>query len=252
MMKFSKVAAPALAAVAMAVAGIGQASATTSTQNLSFSSIALNWNQLVNVAKFDSSLGTLNSITFNYSAVFPSSSITVKNTGSATASWKGNAKNAFALYAGDLTTGSTAVTDMLSNDGVGALTDVDGNTASGNLTGVEKNLGSFNAGQSKTNTLGGVASLTSVFSFDLLSTAGDDLSLFIGSGTTALTMGGVAQTSATSSGSFEVTYTPLASGSLTVTYDYTPVSTVPEPESYAMLLAGLAAIGVVARRRRLS
>ncbi len=251
-MKFSKVAAPALAAVALAVAGIGQANAETATQTLSFSSIALNWNQLVNVAKFDSSLGTLTSITFDYSAMFPSSTVTVKNTGSTTGTWKGRASNAFALYVGDLTSSPSAVTDMLDNDTAGALSNANGDVATGSLIGAERNMGSFTANQSKTNTLGGFTSLTDVFSFSMLSTAGDDLSLFIGSGTTALTMGGVAQTTATSSGSFEVTYNPLASGQLVITYDYTPVSTVPEPESYAMLLAGLAAIGVVARRRRLS
>ena len=39
-------------------------------------------------------------------------------------------------------------------------------------------------------------------------------------------------------------------GSLTVTAVSDPVTTVPEPETYALMLAGLGAVGFLARRRR--
>lgn len=74
------------------------------------------------------------------------------------------------------------------------------------------------------------------------------LSLFLGGGQYHGTLTGVSNTD--NDGTSNVTYSPelFMDGQVKVTYTYT--TAVPEPETYAMLLAGLGLVGAIARRRK--
>ncbi|GJI94559.1 hypothetical protein RugamoR57_12770 [Duganella caerulea] len=75
------------------------------------------------------------------------------------------------------------------------------------------------------------------------------LGSFIGSGTFSATLDGVSGQALTSGGNAKYGTDILMDGYAKVTYTYT-AAPVPEPETYAMLLAGLGLMGVVARRRK--
>jgi len=76
-----------------------------------------------------------------------------------------------------------------------------------------------------------------------------DLSAFIGGGTYSASLAGVSAQALTSGGNAKYGTDILMDGYAKVTYTY-EVAPVPEPETYAMLLAGLGLMGVVARRRK--
>ena len=79
-----------------------------------------------------------------------------------------------------------------------------------------------------------------------------DLSAFIGSGDVSFAVVTTGGSSYSGTGAAVVEFHQVAGANVSIQYNYsqTSVSSVPEPESYALLLAGLAAIGVVKRRRR--
>ncbi|NVM74880.1 hypothetical protein FHW83_000640 [Duganella sp. SG902] len=168
-------------------------------------------------AKFNTALGTLTGVKFELFNVL-SGSIEVTNdatTGAGT----------FVVTAGG----------QIESDVLGSVL-----TTSGSIT---KNF-SLAAGQTGNVTLNPWTVSNSV-SFN----SSSDLSAFKGTGDyTALLTG---WSSATSSGSGNATYNPIivmdGYAKVTYTYDAAPV---PEPETYAMLLGGLALMGVVARRRK--
>jgi hypothetical protein len=82
------------------------------------------------------------------------------------------------------------------------------------------------------------------------------LALFTGAGSVHAPLGAVADSQVVGSGNFYSKFTTLAGGHAAVTYDYSPslsttlVSSVPEPESWALMLAGVGALASLARRRR--
>ncbi|RFP19574.1 PEP-CTERM sorting domain-containing protein [Duganella sp. BJB475] len=76
-----------------------------------------------------------------------------------------------------------------------------------------------------------------------------NLSAFIGGGTYSATLDGVSAQALTSGGNAKYGTDILMDGYAKVTYTY-ETAPVPEPETYAMLLAGLGLMGVVARRRK--
>ncbi|MCP2012092.1 choice-of-anchor E domain-containing protein [Duganella violaceipulchra] len=76
-----------------------------------------------------------------------------------------------------------------------------------------------------------------------------DLSAFIGGGTYSASLSGVSGQALTSGGNAKYGTDILMDGYAHVTYTY-ETAPVPEPETYAMLLAGLGLMGVVARRRK--
>jgi len=237
MMKFSKVAAPALAAVAMAVAGIGQANAASYSQSISFASGTTNYDNAQSFSLFDSSAyggATLDSVVITYA--FGDTGGTFKGTASGGKVTLSNV-NVFDAVSLDLYSNNYSSTKVVdSANGAATLLTTSQVLLAGSSTATVNVAGTSVSG-TKTYTLA-------------------DLAFFIGSGTSWLDATASSSTSGgivlNGNASFSGQYSSIAAGSATITYNYTPVSTVPEPESYAMLLAGLAAIGVVARRRRLS
>lgn len=79
------------------------------------------------------------------------------------------------------------------------------------------------------------------------------LALFTGTGTVSAPLSAVAN-SRVAGTSFYSLFETQAGGHAQVTYDYSPitsqVSSVPEPRSWALMLAGMGVLGTLARRRR--
>lgn len=74
------------------------------------------------------------------------------------------------------------------------------------------------------------------------------LGLFTGTGDVLLPFAAVGESAVVASGNYRGGFTTLAGGHARVTYDYLPTA-VPEPETWALMLAGIAAIGSIAARR---
>ena len=76
-----------------------------------------------------------------------------------------------------------------------------------------------------------------------------DLTAFIGTGTYSASLSGLSGQKLTAGGNAKYGTDIAMAGYAKITYNYVAMP-VPEPETYAMLLAGLGLMGVVARRRK--
>jgi hypothetical protein len=95
--------------------------------------------------------------------------------------------------------------------------------------------------------------LTATHAESFSSAAAADLALFTGTGVVHAPISASANSGASGAGNLSSRFTTLASGQATVTYTYSPlepVASVPEPRSWALMLAGVAALGSLSRRRR--
>jgi hypothetical protein len=210
------------------VAAAALATTSAYAASISFSDAAStavpNWSDTLQVAQFDSSLGTLNSVTISFAG---------SNTGTLAA-------ENLAATAGTMTLEGTATYTLSS--------------AVWNFTGAAIASRTFAAGAFDGNinyagTSGATfANATGSYSNNLSLTSG--LSAFIGTGNLSFGVNTVGGSSYSGTGAAVAKFDQSADARVTVTYNYTAVSGVPEPESYAMLLAGLAAVGMVKRRRR--
>lgn len=234
-MMSSKILATKAVAATLLIAAAGAAQAASTSQTLSWTGGVLNWQQSQSFAQFSVAGATLDSVELSFTGSYDSAVFSVTNNGAASSTFKGSAQVEYLLYQGT----------------VDAIDEYNG----GNYdfvfdeSGVAANLGpiSIGAGQTKTKTY---AADSVAWGYTYTGTELNDLlSFFQGAGSASYSLGGMSSFTSTSTGSFTQTYSPNAVGELVITYNYT-VTPVPEPESYAMLLAGLAAIGVVARRRR--
>ncbi|AVR99220.1 choice-of-anchor E domain-containing protein [Pseudoduganella armeniaca] len=208
--------------------GAASAQAATIEFDASKALATTNWTDTLSFGKFDSRLGTLNSIKFVLDG-------SVSGSGRAE-SLDGSATNVTLSLASMLTLkrpdGSTLVVtnpvfaaghDVSSFDGT-----IDFGGASGWSTGV--------VASSASNSF----MTANAADFSLFSTAGG--------GMIDLDLQAAGNSTGTGAGNLITQFTTSAGANVKVVYDYTALP-VPEPETYGMMLLGLGLIGAVARRR---
>lgn len=218
-----------LAALAVAAALIPLTSAQAAS--ISFTETKLttttNWFDTLSFGKFDSSLGTLKSIKFDLTGLVQgtASAESLDAMGSTVTL---SLASLLTLFRPDNST--LVVTNPLVSEQFG-FTEFDGLLDFGGTSG------------------GTTGTITNTQSSSFTSTAASDLALFsaLGGGFIDLGLGAVGNSSGTGSGNLITQFNTAASGTVVVTYDYTPFA-VPEPATMATLLTGLGLIGVARRR----
>jgi len=210
---------------ALSFAGAAQAASIVQTATLSNTSTNFTNTALSGLTKFDSSLGTLNSVIVTLNATV-AGSVGLENTGPSASSISYNLQASVALS-------SPAV--------VGTL-----------LTSVPVFSGTFNAGPyDGTTDFGGTSGITIsnlTASTSQTTTLTTDLDPFIGSGSLSAFLSGTGQSNTNGSGNVASWFQTQAGGTVTVEYNYTPAATVPEPSAILGILA-VAGVGAFARRK---
>lgn len=189
-----------------------------------------NWTQSLSFGKFDTNLGTLNSIKFDLRGL-------ISGTGKAESD------------------DEEATTVSLSLGSILKLSRPDG-TLLVLSNPVFSQLFQFSAADGDIDfagTSGGSTGLVTANAHDFfVSTSASDFALFsaLGGGQINLALKATGASSATGAGNLATIFQTFASSSVNVTYDYTPRAVeVPEPASLATILAGLGLMGAVRRRR---
>ncbi|WP_229634116.1 choice-of-anchor E domain-containing protein [Duganella qianjiadongensis] len=214
MTKFTKT----LIAVATLLLAAG-AQAATVQQTLPQSATIFdveNFPGTLSFAQFDSHLGTLTSVTFElFSTLNGSIKLTNKDPGTEWFSVKTGADMTASVGGKSLVTGNWVTPGYL-----------------------------LASGATVNDTL-----QTQTVSQALNFTQTADLAQFIGHGSYSASLSAISDQELTAGGNARYGTDVTVDGYAKVTYTYTTLP-VPEPETYAMLLAGLGLVGVVARRRK--
>ena len=223
-----------LAASLLFVANVSTSSAQTLTEgpldsSPSVPSTLTDWTDTVGFAQFNPALGTLQSVTLDFSSAL-STTLTVANSGTSTSS--GSVKTELQVVVQD------------SGDN---LTTPGADPVPYSLTGISqldylssKYTYSLGIGdQSTSSALTGSGTSSDTYNISSLNGAAI-LSEFTGTGSINLTGTTFTQTNLTNTGgntsSSQVTFGNLTG---TVTYTYLPTVTAPEPSTWAMMLGGL-------------
>lgn len=215
------------------VAGVGTAaSAATISDTATLGALATNFSgETASVDQFDSSLGTLNSVTIE---LF------------------GNVSGTFQYESQD---GSPATVNMNLSAEVGLSTAGLGEFLVALPTLSQTfNTTAFDGSIDFAGTSGGTVTGLNSSDDETTTLLGGDMSEFIGLGTIDLFVSGVGLSSASGPGNLFQGFSTLAGASVTVTYDYTeattpPPSPVPLPAGMPLMLVGLAALGIAKRRK---
>ncbi|TFW13953.1 choice-of-anchor E domain-containing protein [Duganella callida] len=216
-MNLKKLSQAMLVAACFAAASASAATLTVSNTSNVIVSKDTDWSDFLNFAKFNTSLGTLTSVTFNlYSDINGSVSLTNYND---------------ELTNVPFSLGATVALSRPDSSNLVLINETLYNTSVGVAAG-------DTFADSKTVNAHSTATFTNV----------SDLSLFTGTGNIATLISAKAWSSVEGDG-IDAQFATKAGGYGTVTYTYT-AAPVPEPETYGMLLLGLGVLGVVAKRKR--
>ncbi len=204
------------------------AQANTVTFTASKPITSTNWSDILSLGKFNTALGTLNSIRFDLTG-------TVQGIGKAE-SLDASATNVTLSLGSTLTlTRPDASTLVVSNPLFAknfSFTSFDGAIDFGGTSG------------------GSTGTQTSSKSNSFTSTSANDFALFsaLGGGLINLGLSGVGVSNGSGSGNLITSFQTASAGNTSVTYDYT-AAPVPEPETYAMMLAGIGLLAFANRRK---
>ena len=217
------------AGAAIGCVSVAQAAPITSTQEVSSGVInnIKGTSGALDFTQFDSNLGTLLSVeVFLYSDL--NSSFAVENKGTRATTFVLTSKSKVSLDSGGLFT-------------IGAVeNNYSGSFAAAKYDNVLDHAGTSGSTITVSNQQGTPTSV-------LLTDAGA-LAAFTGNGVLHTTVSGVGTTKITASGNIDTLASSSYSAYGKVVYTY--AMPVPEPETYAMLLAGLGLVGAIARRRK--
>ena len=225
-----------IAIAALAAASLGMSHAATITQTRAFSGALADGNPAyasnLTFAGFDTSLGTLDSVTITLSDVSTSGTLTVTNNGAQVSNVKGIGYN-----------GSFVVSDGI-HDAVGA----DFSYSQGNLNGgaTAPNIATI-AGNGGSQQFG--PSSSSAIDPQSVTITGD-LSNYTSGAGVDVSVEGYVGSSIRQYGSSNVNLALLASGAgtVTLTYNYTAYAAVPEPAETGSALLGLGTLILVVRK----
>ncbi len=200
------------------------------TYSDSISQTTTNWSNVLTVSKFDTSLGTLNSVTITFGGSVVS-----------------NAKvESLDATSSTITAKSSAELKLSYSDGTLLFDETPTNSKTFNASAFD---GMIDFGGTSGHSFGNVTATISPNDMTVL-TSGAEFAAFQGTGTYSFSTSTNDHSSTTGAGNLISQISTTAGDSVSVTYDYTPTSSVPEPSTAVTAAIGVVVCGLVHRLRR--